>query len=281
MILKYSISLGREDVSLSSESDKARGFGRPGFMEWIDRQAPPDWGLLPLTHITRGVIAEDIIRHSKLEPRECPVFERPLAYFFYGRPAYRVGANGVVKTESLCPFCFIFKPELIDLADALFAFDTGAFIAQMYSKTVSHEMTVADFRLKGPDSANRLISAVFGTLPAYFEGLIGTVTAARSFFHANAYLDLIRSPNSDQPDDRLCSIEVIVNKAITLSDWLLALALPHTLLTGPDEASWLQKLRKTPAQILGYQYLPGRHPEHYHSKMVDVVRSFYEVRKYL
>src|ERR1035438_4175455 len=100
---------------------------RPGFMEWVDEQPKPNWGILPLTHITQGVSAEDVLRSGRIEPSDCCVFGEPLAYFFYGRPAYRIAGQGVIKAEALCPYCFIFKPELVDRAKAIYAFDTGAF----------------------------------------------------------------------------------------------------------------------------------------------------------
>ena len=68
-------------------------------MEWVALQPTPNWGAMPLTHITRGVIADDILRSGQISPSPCRVFEQPLAYFFYGRPAYRIGDNGVTKTD--------------------------------------------------------------------------------------------------------------------------------------------------------------------------------------
>ena len=57
------------------------GPGRPGFMEWVALHPTPNWGAMPLTHITRGVIADDILRSGQISPSPCRVFEQPLAYF--------------------------------------------------------------------------------------------------------------------------------------------------------------------------------------------------------
>jgi hypothetical protein len=99
--------------------------GRPDFREWVDQQPNPNWPLMPLTHITKGVGAADIIKAGAVNPEHCSVFGEPLAYFFYGRPAYRVSGDGAVKIEAACPFCFVFNAAMIDQAKAIFAFDTG------------------------------------------------------------------------------------------------------------------------------------------------------------
>ena len=88
-------------------------------MDWVIQHPRPNWRVLPLTHITRGVVAEDIIRGGRIEPSECRIFGEPLAYFFYGRPAYRIAGQGVIKAEAFCPFCFVFRPELVERAKAI------------------------------------------------------------------------------------------------------------------------------------------------------------------
>src|SRR5215217_5621888 len=101
--------------------------GRPSFREWVDKQSDPGWGLMPLTHITKGIGAEDIIRSGSVSPTHCDVFDEPLAYFFYGRPAYRVTGDGAIRVEAACPYCFIFSSALIETATDIYAFDTGPF----------------------------------------------------------------------------------------------------------------------------------------------------------
>jgi hypothetical protein len=56
--------------------------GRSGFREWVDKQPDQKWPLMPLTHITRGIGAEDIANAGKIAPDDCRVFGEPLAYFF-------------------------------------------------------------------------------------------------------------------------------------------------------------------------------------------------------
>src|SRR6266478_2411608 len=122
--------------------------GRNHFREWVDKQSNPKWPLMPLTHITKGIGAEDIITAGQISPADCAVFGEPLAYFFYGRPAYRVSGDGAVKIEAACPFCFVFNASLIDKAKAIFAFDTGAFSKRLYNHILVEEMDVEDFSLE-------------------------------------------------------------------------------------------------------------------------------------
>jgi hypothetical protein len=247
-------------------------------MEWVNRHPDPGWGILPLTHITRGVVAEDIIREGRVRPSECPVFGEPLAYFFYGRPAYRNGKESVIKAEALCPYCFIFKPELLDRAKSVFAFDTGAFDARLYSGIIASEMEVNDFQLEGKSAPNRLISLVFGSQLAYFVGDTRVVSAKANphEFHAKAYLDLILSPGRNEPDDRVFTIDVLFKDPIALSGVLMALVLPHTLWSNDVKAPWLESLATTGIRIIPYEFIPGRSPEHYHTLMELAVKEFYE-----
>src|SRR5262245_17363518 len=116
--------------------------GRPQFREWVDKHSDPQWPLMPLTHITRGIAAEDIANAGEVGLSTCAVFNESLAYFFYGRPAYRIASDGAVKIEAACPYCFVFNAELIDKAKAIFAFDTGAFSKRLYSHILVEEINV-------------------------------------------------------------------------------------------------------------------------------------------
>jgi len=247
-------------------------------MEWVNQCPDPGWGVLPLTHITRGVIAEDIIREGRIRTSDCPIFGEPLAYFFYGRPAYRIGKETVIKAEALCPYCFIFKPELLDNAESVFAFDTGAFNARLYSGVIASEMEVNDFHLEGKSASNRLISLVFGCQQAYLVGDTGVVSVKANphEFHAKAYLDLLLSPARNEPDDRVFSIEVIFGDSVDLSGVLMAVVLPHTLWSIGVKAPWLASLADTGVEVIPYEFIPGRPPEHYHTLMELAVKEFYE-----
>ena len=241
--------------------------GRPDFRDWVDQHADPGWPPMPLTHITKALVAADIAKAGCIDLTECDVFGEKLAYFFYGRPAYRVSGDGAVKVEAACPCCFIFDAKLIEKASAIFGFDTGAFSKRLYKHMLTEEMAVEDFSL-GQDTSrpNKLISGTFGTRIAYFDGNIYAIpdpsAITKSYeFHARSYLNLLTSPGRNEPDDRICSIEIILANKVPLDDRLLAIIVPHTL--WDDGAPWLKDLQGAGAVIRTYSFVPGRHPEYY------------------
>jgi hypothetical protein len=173
-------------------------------------------------------LAEDILRGGQVATSQCPVFREPLAYFFYGRPAYRLGENEVTKGEAFCPFCFLFEPKIIEEAEAIHAFDTGAFAKRLYANVLPDEMSEGDFRLSSISAAHQLISATFGSREAYFIGDTRAFgrnksTVRPSDFHIRAYMDLVLSPGRNEPDDRVYSIEVVFRQPVPLNGNLIGL----------------------------------------------------------
>lgn len=256
--------------------------GRSSFRDWVDRQEDPRWSLMPLTHITKGIGAEDIARDEEVRPAHCDLFDQAVAYFFYGRPAYRVSGDGAVKVEAACPFCFVFSAALINNAQAIFAFDTGAFEKRLYKHSILDEMNIEDFSLETQNQRpNRIISSVFGSRKAYFYGDVSKIcepaTLAEAWeFHARAYLHLLISRGRNEPDDRICSIEVVFGEPIPLKGNLLAVVAPHTVWDDEKHAPWLEKLKNEGVAIAPYPFVPGRHPEYYHAQLEAAVHDLYQ-----
>lgn len=255
--------------------------GRPAFRKWVDRHPDPGWKLMPLTHITKGISAQDIVDAGQVSVADCDFFNEPLAYFFYGRPAYRVGGDGAVKVEAACPYCFIFNSALIKKAKSIYAFDTGAFSKRLYAHILLDEMNVEDFSLECDETRpNRLISAVFTLMKTYLEGDITQIVPADQGaevwdFHARAYLQLLASPGRNEPDDRICTIEVVVGESVPLAGNLNAVIVPHTLWNATKRTPWLDQLSKSGVEIVPYLFVPGRHPEHYHALLEIAVQDLY------
>jgi hypothetical protein len=256
--------------------------GRPSFRDWVDKQPAPNWTLMPLTHITKGVGAEDIIRTGSVATSEGGAFKQPLAYFFYGRPAYRISGDGAVKVEAACPYCFIFDFALIHKADNIHAFDTGAFANRMYKHVLMNEMKVEDFSLEcDATRPNRIIARVFSSQRAYFDGDLTKIVPPDQAtepweFHARAYLQLLVSPGRNEPDDRICSIEVVFGEVVPLVGNLKAMIIPHTLWDNDRRAPWLVALHEKGIEMVPYIFVPGRHPEHYHAHLETAVKDLYE-----
>jgi hypothetical protein len=182
--------------------------------------------------------------------------------------------------EAACPCCFIFNAKLIEKAEAIFAFDTGAFAKRLYKHMLTDEMNVEDFCLEKVISRpNKLISKTFGTRLAYFQGDIYAIPDPQALtkayeFHARSYLNLVKSPGRNEPDDRICSIEVILSEKVPLAPNLLATIVPHTL--WKDEAPWLKALHDAGAIIQPYSFVPGRHPDYYQAQLETAAKQLYE-----
>jgi hypothetical protein len=253
--------------------------GRPEFRTWVDQQQDPGWTLLPLTHISKGLGAEDIIRAGQVSVSQCDVFNEPLAYFFYGRPAYRITGDGAVKVEAACPYCFVFDAALIRSCKAILAFDTGAFDKRLYKHVMLDEMKIEDFSLERDERRpNRIIGSVFSSLRTYFDG--DTTKIAKDQvrpweFLTRAYLDLLTSPGRNEPDDRICSIEIVFGADVPLTGNLKAVVVPHTLWDPSAKAPWLDTLSAAGVEIEPYLFVPNRHPEHYHALLESAVRKLY------
>lgn len=253
--------------------------GNPTFREWVDRQSDPHWPMLPLTHVTRGTLAERISREGTIEPSPCRVLGKETAYFFYGRPAYRPSDARVVKAEFASPHCFIFKELLLGEADAIHAFDTGAHANRGYDHVLTEDMDTDDFNLVGDLSRpNKLIAKVFGSQASYYAGDRSKIAEdiAEPFEHlANAYVQLLKSPGRNEPDDRICSIEVAIHDTVSLRRFLRAVVVPHTAWNAKARAPWLEDIAYDGASIVTYDFVGGRPPEHYHVEIERSVRALY------
>ena len=94
-------------------------------------------------------------------------------------------------------------------------------------------------------------------------------------FLARTYLHLLASPGRNEPDDRICSIEVVFGSDVPLAGNLKAVVVPHTLWDNSVKAPWLDTLHKGGVEIEPYLFVPNRHPEHYHAQLEAAVRKLY------
>lgn len=262
--------------------------GRPEFLQWVDRHIPPDdWPLLPLTHITRGLTADDVLRSGRVQPNHCDVLKETYAFFFYGRPAYRVGNSDVVKLEVACPYCFLFSPRLLKRANKFYAFDTGAFGNRLFGHVVDEDFKVQDFALSNqPERLNKLIAAAFGQRGDYLRGDRAKVRlpddAAMAHEHAaRTYLELLRSPGRNEPDDRVCSIEIVFADPVSLEGDLLAIIAPHTVCETAESNPLMGDILKAGVELVPYDFIPNRHPEHYHTLLEIQVMEYYRRKGFL
>ncbi|RYZ67628.1 MAG: hypothetical protein EOP09_10715 [Proteobacteria bacterium] len=254
------------------------------FQQWVAKQPAPGWKQLPLTHISKCVTAQDILVENKIEPQKCKVFDELLVYLFYGRAAYRVAGDGAIKLEAACPVCFVFNSDLLAQAVKIYPFDTGAFDARMYKPFLPDEMAIDDFSISDDvELANQLIQKVFGKLESYISGDASKIGPPDTLcepgdLHARSYLELASSKGRNEPDDRVCSIEALFDKPIELDKHLHAVIVPHTLWNDATKTAWLSGIEKFGAEILTYEFIPGRLPEYYQSQIEAELKSFFRSR---
>lgn len=256
---------------------------RPGFVEWIDSVPDPGWRILPLTHVTKGLAAEDIIRTGIIRAQQCDVLKSMRAFLFYGRPSYRFKEDGPIKAEAACPFCFVFDSSLIQTATDIYAFDTGAFAARLYKHIIMDEMELSDFSLHSDASrVNRLIARAFKSQDGYLnprqsEIIDAEIGASPWEFHARAYLNLIRSGGRNEPDDRISTVEVSFDRDLPLVPSLRGLVVPHTVWSPGSRAPWIGMLASSsPVEISTYTFLPGRSVDYYYALVEAEVRLMFK-----
>jgi len=253
--------------------------GNPTFREWVDQEPDPGWPALPLTHVTRGTNAQLIARYGTIDPSPCRVLGKETVYCFYGRAAYRPSKANVIKFEYDSPYCFIFDELLLGRADAIHAFDTGAHANRTYDHVLTEDMCLADFDLVGDlRRPNKLIARVFESQSAYFEGDRGAISdgIAQPWENlARAYVQLLKSPGRNEPDDRICSIEVAIHESVSLEAHLRAVVVPSTVWKDGARAPWLVDVEADGAQITPYPFVGGRPPEHYQAQIESSVRNLY------
>jgi hypothetical protein len=261
---------------------------RSSFQNWIERaNTDPHWRLLPLTHLSQSLTAERIISEGKINVEKCKNFKVPLAYFFYGRPAYRATSDASIQLEASSPFCFIFSPQIITKANRIFAFDTGAFHARMFKHVLDEQFVVEDFQLaEDPEQINRLISSAFADLDAYLYADRSRLNDPEAMAQpwemvGKAYLTLLGSPGRNEPDDRICTVEVAFSEPVLLERNLECVIVPHTFWNGEKRAPFLVDLTERGVEVRPYRFIPGRTPEYFQTMIEGEMMSYLAQRGYL
>ena len=193
----------------------------------VDYSILPD--VLPIMHSCDGFDCESIIEDMYLKPTMCPVFNKELLYFFYGKPSYPVGEKEQYnRTDELCcPVCFIIDIDKIDIY-RVFPFDSGAFSTKMYSQFIHRHMHINQFEIDNNCNAIRAyVSVVFGSNWKYLRGISVEKEAENTY--VNALLKMLSANGGFEIDERSNTIEVICKKAIDVSREVRGLVLPENL----------------------------------------------------
>jgi len=198
-------------------------------MDFVGRQKPAEPSL-PLTHIMDSYTLEGQYGTAELKMEDCDVFQEPLIYIFYGRPAFRPNMDKNPTSDDLHePVCFILKPDLFHNVDRVYAFDTGAHHLDLYQPYLHKKMNRDDFQLVPPDvlSAKKSVTAFFETNENYLLSK-PKVKNTRSKLNklCGAYIKLIQNIGEAKTDDRCSAIELQFKRNINIEKSVLAVVAP-------------------------------------------------------
>ena len=255
---------------------------REKFNRWVNSKNNPNWKDLPLTHITGGVGASDILDDRRISPQQCKVLNEEVAYTFYGRAAYRVGLAGSINLEAYAPFCFVFDGKLLQKAHKAYPFDTGAYDARMYKPYITDTISYEDFSMSANSKTlNKLISTVFQKKENYFEADKREIPHNDEISNpddifARIYLSLIRSQGRNEPDDRVCSVEVVFREPLFIDEYLTAVIIPDSYWNVNYKSDSIAPLNDTGVVVRPYSFIPGKSPDHYHALIESELRTLFK-----
>lgn len=241
----------------------------------------PTAGDLPLTHATDGYGLREIIEAGSIKPSDCKVFNEPILYLFYGRPAYRPngGRADAPSLSAYAPTCFVLPPLTVTI-NRIFPFDSGAFKRGAMDGHKHHSMNLEDFLLE-PDAntPRRLVRLFYGDLESYFLNKpLADPRYPASVMEAEAYHSLARSEGNKGLDERATTIELHTANEIALAGGISAVVLPENLLS---DSAIRDPLKKTGATLIPYDYIRQSRPGEYAGLFYDRIKSHYKAMGWL
>jgi hypothetical protein len=252
-----------------------RRAGRTDFARLVRASAPSEQQL-PMTHLTDAYHLRSIAEAGMLEPTQCRVFDEPLLYLFYGRPAYRVVAqvesNGL---EAYWPICFILRNSP-GAARRIYPFDSGAFHHGRFGDLVHRDMIREDFELDvDPTTPGRLLNLFWSGARDYFDNRgVREVALDPYEFEAKSYSEIIRSKPNGPFDEWHSAVEVQMGDPLHLAGNLSAVILPS------DFAN--EKVRKRfdelGALVLPFDTVSRHGPDDMVSQINEICRDLYSGR---
>jgi len=188
--------------------------------------------VLPAVHSSTCAIFRDIVRGEKLVTRHCKVFNEPLIYLFYGRPAYRSRLGATPSTDiDYYPVCFVFKSDRLPRSFArAFPFDSGAAKSDVFDPDIK-SVDADSFQLNATfECLRRFTNLYFESNGKYFvgEARIGLVLPDDPH-QAQQYYNFVTDNSPKRYDDRRSVIEVQYRDDLILRDTLWAVILPSAM----------------------------------------------------
>jgi hypothetical protein len=231
---------------------------------------------MPLVHTSQCTFMVDIARSGRIEPRPCNVFGEPIAYLFYGRPAYRSRSGGTSgEPIQLCPITFILKPGALNHVHLrIYPCDTGA----LHTGTFDPYLTKDDRESLGLgesiEEARRYVKVFFGSNGQYFLGKVRPSIAAVLDDAGTRFIKLLRATGASRFDDRKSVVEVQTTDPVPLKDKLLCVVLPRDMLR--DRLIGKVVGRKWGCRIEDYSVVSGSAPAEYYAVVRAATERLYK-----
>jgi len=240
------------------------------YWRWL-QAATPVAERLKWCHRTDAFALRDIIRNGCVVPRMCNVFNEPLIYLFYGRPAYRAQESQQLRLSSRAPVIVIFNNGIEATGSRLFPFDSGAFDSR-YEPWRHHDMKLSEFHMPcGMNAAEKHVSEFFGSRSKYLA--MAPVRPSRSYageFEVEAITEILNDHSAEPADDRRLAIELQLGHELKLTNKdVAAIVIPESI----SEAQWLTSWQAgagSGVQIRTYPLRPLHAAGHYQAKLEEI-----------
>lgn len=240
------------------------------YWQWLKKAAPSS-DRLKWCHRTDAFALRSIIKNGSVSPHMCSVFQEPLIYLFYGRPAYRSNESQQLRLSAKAPVIIIFNNNIEKSGTRIFPFDSGAFDSR-YDPWRHQDMKLSEFCMPcGNDAAERHVAEFFGDRKRYLS--MEPIRPNRSYageFEVEAIAEILNDRSFAPADDRRLAVELQVDRKLLLqSDEAFALVIPESI----SEAEWFTKwLEGQGAGIVikTYQLRPLHTAGHYQAALEDI-----------
>ena len=232
---------------------------------------------MPLVHVCDCFTFRKIFACGAILPTNCKVFNQDLAYYFYGRPSYRVGGSDITSNAmSMFPICFIIDSEQVAAINNAYPFDTGAFKAGIFSRYVHPKADVTDYKLVNSfEFLKKFVGYFYGNNRNYYDGEISISKSniPAMAFELHSLHQMITSETNEDFDDRCHTVEIQTDQVVDIqSGGVRAMVLPSSIASDPEVSSFLFD---NDVQPIVYQTTRCS-PSSLTSTIITEVRKFYE-----
>lgn len=162
----------------------------------------------------------------------CEVFDEPITYLFYGRPAFKYSVKPELKILAYYPICFVFDIDLIGAIRRLFPFDTGALFHKILNKFIHEDNVIAHFEME-PDKQriSDIVMKFCGNNRNYISSTLREEKIDPFHFESTAFRQMHDPHRSDKSDERRVTIEIQAEREIGLDKGALkAIIVPYQML---------------------------------------------------